>query len=252
MSVTCSNECHLRMLALEAIVGKLKERVGKLERLDERVEKLERLNERVEKLERLDERVEKLERLDERVGILEQKVNERDEFSSSHKESEHTNTRGTHKCDNYVGYKFTTDREKTSEVVLCLPHKLQSSLRVINSTPFFSDHEDSGYQLCLQRSLHESKNKQSILTFSFVIMNGGKCDDKLPWPFNRQVTLVCSSSKNDDNSLTRTINPKPSRSYERPTSVLNKPVKFLTMSLDELEDAGFISDNKITFFVTVV
>lgn len=106
--------------------------------------------------------------------------------------------------------------------------------------------------MCIQMNIHESKKGETRLSFSLVIMRG-KRDDRLPWPFNRQVTLVCKSTQKSKKHLTFIVDPKSDKSFERPKLYLNKPIAFFSEKrYHELLSEGLISDNKIVFFVTVI
>lgn len=188
--------------------------------------------------------------MEERVCVLEQIEKDRNDLQLTAREDTMTAT-NSQDPDTLCGVKFITDREHTSMVTMSLPNKLQVGHNV-HSAPFFSDDHDSGYQMCIRMDIHESKKSETHLQFSFVIMCG-KHDDKLPWPFNRKVTVVCTHTKDGKDSLKSfTIQPNSSKSFECPKSDLNKPRKFLTKSLCEMQSNGFISDNTIVFAVTVI
>ena len=184
--------------------------------------------------------------LEERVGKLEQKLT--DEQTQQIPKCAHqdvTDSQG-HSSDDIdtCTTKFITNREQTTEVVI--PFKLQATQSVQHSTPFFSDHDNSGYQMCIQMNRGDSSDPE--LTFSLVIMKS-KQDDQLPWPFNRQITIELT---NDGKGILTTIYPKSEKSFERPKYDLNKPFKFMCKRYNDLLSDGSISDDKIVFLVTVV
>ena len=78
-----------------------------------------------------------------------------------------------------------SDEAVTTKVVI--PCEAQTSTKSTNSAPFFSDRNNSGYQMCINLSRSEGLNPE--LTFALVIMRG-KLDKTLSWPFNRKMILA--------------------------------------------------------------
>ena len=124
----------------------------------------------------------------------------------------------------------------------------QTSTNNVNSPPFFSDHGDAGYQMCI--TLERNNHDDPELKFSFVIMKS-KMDKKLPWPFGREVrvAVVHKVDRSKDNVIM--IRPKSEKSFQCPKSDLNEPFMFLQEHHSSLFNGGFITGNKITFNITV-
>ena len=141
--------------------------------------------------------------------------------------------------------RITYDETVTTTIVI--PCEPQTSTKSTNSTPFFSDKDNSGYQMCINLSRSEDLNPE--LTFALVIMRG-KLDKNLPWPFNRKIILTVIGN-NTCKDKTITIQPNSEKSFQRPKSDLSEPFTVLKIHYTVLFDDGFISDDKVTFRVTV-
>ena len=141
--------------------------------------------------------------------------------------------------------RITYDETVTTTIVI--PCEPQTSTKSTNSTPFFSDKDNSGYQMCINLSRSEDLNPE--LTFALVIMRS-KLDKNLPWPFNRKIILtVIGNNTNKDKIIM--IQPNSEKSFQRPKSDLSEPFTVLKIHYTVLFDDGFISDDKVTFQVTV-
>ena len=138
-----------------------------------------------------------------------------------------------------------SDEAVTTEVVI--PCEAQTSTKSTNSAPFFSDRNNSGYQMCINLSRSEDFNPE--LTFALVIMRG-KLDKTLSWPFNRKIVLTVISNNASKHDVI-TIQPKSEKSFQRPKSGLSEPFPFLKKHYTVLFDGGFISDDRVTIQVTV-
>ena len=138
-----------------------------------------------------------------------------------------------------------SDEAVTTKVVI--PCEAQTSTKSTNSAPFFSDRNNSGYQMCINLSRSEGLNPE--LTFALVIMRG-KLDKTLPWPFNRKIVLtVISNDASKHDAIA--IQPKSEKSFQRPKSDLNESFPFLKKHYTVLFAGGFINDDRVTIQVTV-
>ena len=140
----------------------------------------------------------------------------------------------------------TISDEKMATTVV-IPCEAQTSTKRTNSAPFFSDIDNSGYQMCINLSRSEELNPE--LTFALVLMRG-KLDKHLPWPFNRKIVLTVISKDTSKHEVIA-IQPKSEKSFQRPKSDLNEPFIFLKKHYTVLFDGGFISDDKVAIQVTV-
>ena len=141
--------------------------------------------------------------------------------------------------------RVTYDETVTTTIVI--PCEPQTSTKSTNSTPFFSDKDNSGYQMCINLSRSDHMNPE--LRFAFVIMRG-KQDKILPWPFNRKIILTVIGN-NACKDKTITIQPNSEKSFQHPKSDLSEPFIFLRVHYTVLFEGGFISDDEVSFRVTV-
>lgn len=161
----------------------------------------------------------------------------------SDKGSQSHNVDVVHRVSAYNG---TNDELATNTVVIsCIT---QTATKSTNSTPFFSDKGNSGYQMCIHVNASDEINPE--LSFSLVIMRG-KVDKHLPWPFSREITFRLINKDDCNKHKIVTVQPKSEKSFHRPKSDLNEPFVFLQNRYSRLFDDGFIRDDKITFHVTV-
>ena len=152
-----------------------------------------------------------------------------------------TNDVGTHE-------EMIRDEAVAMVTTVIIPYEPQTSTKSTNSAPFFSNKDNSGYQMCVNPS--RSGHLNADLTFALVIM-WGKHNKILPWPFNCKIVLtVISNDASKNKSIT--IQPNSEKPFQRPKSDLNEPFTFLKQHYTILFDGGFVSDdNKVTVRVTV-
>ena len=161
----------------------------------------------------------------------------------------HTCTDSTNDASAYEGTicdeAVTTKPDYTIVMIPCEP---QTPTKSTNSAPFFSDKENTGYQMCIHLSRNEHIDPE--LTFALVIMRG-KLDKILPWPFNRGIALTLVNIEDTSKHKIIMIQPNSEKSFQRPKSDLNEPFIFLQQRYTGLFNGGFISDDKVTLHVTV-
>ena len=174
---------------------------------------------------------------------------DKDEFDLNDRyqpKAHQTSTSGTtNDASTCVLEESISDEAMTTEVVI--PCEAQTSTKSTNSAPFFSDRNNSGYQMCINLSRSEGLNPE--LTFALVIMRG-KLDKTLSWPFNRKMILTVISNDASKHDVI-TIQPKSQKSFQRPKSDLNEPFPFLKKHYTVLFDGGFINDDRVAIQVSV-